>query len=379
MFCKCTRLIGAILITTALLGCDHFGYRSANSGTVSAVTAAIAPINTSNKVLQDSISKLTVSVDSLLKVHGAVEQFSADRIEVARYGNSHNPTPSPVTPLIEANLSAAATAIGLPPSPTAEEEKLTSLQLALSKSESDSAILTAHNQDLTNQANLLRGQTQLLTQQINEKEGALVAAAKEVDTKTSQLVQAGDQVKIEANQAQEARKQRDQEAAAKTRLETARWFMLAGGILIALGIVGLFIHIPDSWLASMAGASVLSVGWLLSYVEGLLKQQWFRYLMDGVVIIGIGAGIWFAIRAFSHKKAIISTNDGFQALVGAVEEAATKNPTMAAQLQPLLQQWLVTDRGVADQNVIDAINKMAAQLNLINPGQIAIASGRRIE
>ena len=203
---------------------------------------------------------------------------------------------------------------------------------------------------------------------------ALSTAAQILDVKTNALSQANDQVQIQAKETAVAQAQAQKEAAEKLRLETARWFLFAGGILFALGIVGLVIHIPDSWLASVAGASLIVVGWGITYVEDLLQQAWFRYLLDGVVVFGILSGAWFVFRAFGHKKAATTTEAGFEALVGAVQSAAAKNPAIETQLQPILQEWLVTDKGVPDQNVINQINQMAVKLNLINPGQSSVAA-----
>ena len=356
-------------------GCALLNHPTANSGTATAVNSVVADINTSVKELKTQQDALVTSVNALSTHFSDTNQFVSDRLAESLYANTNNPQPNGTTLLIASNLTEAATAIGVPPSTAVKDREIEDLKLALSTSAADAKTLATRNQDLLNQATALQGQTTLLTSQVTAKETALIAATATVDSKTNALSQANDQVKIKAAEAETARAEAAKEAAQKARLATARWFMLAGGALIALGIVGLFFHIPDAWIASVAGAALLGTGWLISYVEDLLQQPWFRYGMDGLVVFGIGAGVWFAFRAFQHKTAINTTQSAFEGLVGAVQSAASKDTALEAQLQPVLQEWLVTDKGIPDTAVVTAINAMAAKLNLTNPGQPSAASG----
>ena len=375
MYKSLLSLVNLSVIAVCLTGCNILPiHPSVNSGTAQAVTALTAVVNTSNKAVQDQLTQLTNSLTALSTARLNTDQFISDRLAESLYFNLNNPQPNAVTLQITNNLTAAASALGVPPSAAVKDQEIADLKLALSSSASDAKVLAARNQDLANQAAALKGQTDLLTKQVTDKETALSTAAQILDVKTNALSQANDQVQIQAKETAVAQAQAQKEAAEKLRLETARWFLFAGGILFALGIVGLVIHIPDSWLASVAGASLIVVGWGITYVEDLLQQAWFRYLLDGVVVFGILSGAWFVFRALGHKKAVTTTEAGFEALVGAVQSAAAKNPAIETQLQPILQEWLVTDKGVPDQNVINQINQMAVKLNLINPGQSSVAA-----
>ena len=367
-----TSLLSIIL---AFGGCALFNHPTTNSGTATAVNSVVSDINTSIKSLKTQQDQLVTSVNALSTHFSDTNQFVSDRLAESLYANANNPQPNGTTLLIASNLTEAATAIGVAPSAAVKDREIEDLKLALSASAEDAKTLATRNQDLLTQASALQGQTVLLTGQVAAKEQALATATATVDSKTNALAQANDQVQIKAKEAETARLEAAKEAAQKARLATARWFMLAGGVLIALGVVGLFFHIPDSWIASMAGLSLLLTGWAISYVEDLLQQTWFRYLLDGLVVFGIGAGVWFVIRAFQHKTAATTTQSAFEGLVGAVQSAASKDPVLEAQLQPILQEWLVTDNGVPDTTVIAAINAMAAKLNLTNPGQPSAASG----
>lgn len=370
------------LILAALLpilpGCSLIPFHlhsSTNSGTATAVAATLGDINTSVKALKNSQDQLVAAVAAKDDHQAATNQFVADRVDEARYANANNPQPNGATSLVEANLAPAATAIGAVPSPAVKDQEIGDLKLALSQSAADKATLATTNQALAAQAAALQGQTVALNQVVKDREAALTTSTQAIDTATNQLAQASAQAKINAAETAAANAEAAKEAAAKVRLATARWFMLAGGVLFALGIVGLFFHIPDTWIASVAGTALIALGWAITYIEDLLQQPWFRYVLDGTILSSLGTLLWFGYRALQHRTATTTTSAAFSALVGAVQQAADKNPTLEAQLQPVLQEWLVTDKGAPDATVIAAINKMAASLNVVNPGQPTVASG----
>lgn len=368
-------LVGLCLVLS-LAGCSLFPTKpTTNSGTAASVVTILGGIQTSVTDLKTSQNALISSWDTLKTHDTEVDQFVADRLAEAMYVNLNNPQQNSVTSLVQNTLQPAATAIGIQPSATVKDAAIKDLQLALSGAQNDALTLKTKNDALLVQAGQLAQATSTLTQQVQAKEVALSTATQAVDAKTGQLAQASAQVTINANEANTARLQAAQEAAAKVRLATARWFMLAGGILFALGLVGLFIHIPDAWIASATGVCLLATGWGVSYVEDLLQQSWFRYLLDGLVVAGIGSLVWFVIRALEHRKGTITTSTGFQNLVGALQEAANKNPALASELQPFLQQWNVTATGAPDNAVIAAINQTATKLNVTNPGQTSTATG----
>lgn len=372
------RFAAPLLAALLLSGCALIGHHSkaVNSGTATAVTAAYRDINLSVQALQADEASFKASLDALTAHWSTSQQFIADRLAEIAYLNLNNPLgQNGVTAQMGSQLSAAAIAVGLPPSADVKDREIEDLRLALSAADGDKATLTARNEGLTTQATLLAGQTQLLTTQLTDKEVTLLAATKDVGSKTDGLATAALQVKAAADQTAQANLDKAREAAAKERLATARWFMLAGGILMALGIVGLFIHIPDAWVASASGASLLAVGWAITYVEDLLQQGWFRYTLDGLILSGIAAGVWFVIRAIRHHEATVTTSTVASNLVGAIQDASKANPALGAALQPFLADWHVTGTGATDQAAVAAINAIAVKLNGINPGQVAAATG----
>lgn len=371
------RLFGALVLVLAFAGCSLLPHSTpVNSGGALSIGAAYSQINTSVVALQASQASFKASLDALVAHWGTSSQFVADRLTEIAFLNDNNPGgQNAVTMLMDSQITAALTALGLPPSADVKDREIEDLKLALSTAASDKATLVTRNQDLTTQATLLAGQTKLLTQQVSDKEVTLLAATTTVATSTDALHTAATQATIDAAQTKAAQDAAAKAAAAKERLATARWFMVGGGILMALGVVGLFLGIREAWLASVAGGALFGLGWGITEIEDLLQQPWFKYTAGGLILFGLAAAIWFVVRALQHRTASQATSSGFQALVGAVEEAASKNPALSAQLQPILQEWLVTDKGVPDQAVITQINQMAASLNVVNPGQAAVASG----
>ncbi len=370
------RIIASALLALSLTSCSLFPTKpAANSGTAASVVTILGGVQASVTNLETKQDALIASWNASKAHNDQVGQFVADRLAVAMYENLNNPQQNSVTSLVQSTLQPAATAIGIQPSATVKDEAIKDLQLALSNSQNDALTLRVKNDALADQAIQLAKATSTLAQQVQTNQADLKTANQAVDAKVGQLAQASAQVTISAKEADTARLQTAREAAAKARLATARWFMLAGGALFALGLVGLFIHIPDAWIASATGLGLLGMGWLVSYIEDLLQQAWFRYLLDGLVVAGIGAFVWFIVRALEHRKGTITTSTGFQNLVGALQEAANKNPALTAELQPFLQQWNVTPTGAPDNAVIAAISKTAVSLNLTNPGQTSAATG----
>lgn len=375
--CSVRALLFALLVVPlAFSGCSLFPSKTGvNSGTVTAETAILKDIQASVTDLQAKDAARAVAQITLNTQRDQVGQFVVDRAAEALFVAQNGLDQTPITALITAQLNPAITALGYKPSPEVKDREIADLQLAQSKSASDIATLKVRNDALATQAGQLAAATITLTTQVAAKEADLKVAGTTMAAKVSDLAIATNQASISAAQAKVDHDQAQKDAAAKERLATARWFMLTGGALFALGIIGLFIHIPDAWAASAAGVALLGMGWAVSYVEDLLQQKWFVYTLDSLVVLGLGTGVWFVFRAIQHHAKITNTSTALDNLVGAIQQASTTNPGLAAELAPALQQWHVNAAGGADQGVIATINAAAVKVNAVNTGQPAVATG----
>lgn len=347
-----------------------------NQGTAAAVQGILTDITKSVNDIKTAQTGLNTAQDNLKKQQDANGQFISDRIDESRYANKNNPQPNGATGLVESNL---ATTLPLLPAPSAvvKDKEIQDLKLALSTSATDKAQLQTQIESYKSQVSQLVGQTTLLTQQVATARTSELTATETATANVTLLSNETAKVKIEAASADVARKQQQEALAQKARVETARWFMLAGGVLIAIAIGLTFIHVPDALAVGLSvGGALLGIGWLITYIEDLLQQAWFRYVLDGAILSGLAALAWIGYRAYQHRQTVAATNTGFNNLVGAIQEASNKNPALAAEMQPILNEWhLDSTTGQTDPKVVTLINQTAAKLNLINPGQVSAASG----
>lgn len=377
-----TRLLLSAAQTSALLiailifaGCAGPAPTAVNSGTADAVTSILGQINTKLDSQDQALKNLHDAQDQKDSAQAKTTQFITDRMDESRYANANNPQQNGATTLVETNLGAAATAIGVQPSPEAKAQEVLDLRDALSQVAADKQALAARNVDLQSQAQALKGQVDLMTLQVKDKEVALAQATVATHDSVKDLADEKARVVIDAKETSDANAAAAKSAAQKSRLEVARWFMLAGGAIVALGIVLLLFHVPDAWIGPAAGAGLLGIGWAVSYVEDMLQQEWFRITLDAVVVGSLLAAIWLVFRAVQHHLSTTAQTTGFSNLVGAIQELSSKDPTAATALQPILQEWHVTGTGATDTAVVSAINQAAVKLNVINPNQVAAAAG----
>jgi hypothetical protein len=353
---------------------------TANSGTASAVDQVLQQIKTSVNSMQVAQTNLVAAQAAADSNHRVVGQFVADRMDEARYANTNNAQPNGATALVEDNLGPASTALGIQPSADVKLKEVVDLKLALSQAQSDKVTLQTEVTAETAQANQMSGQATLLAVQVKDKETALAAAAQASNAQVTQLANVSAQVKINAAEADAANQEKVKQAAANERLSVARWFMIFGGIFLAIGVGLSFIHVPDTLgIGASVGGTMLAVGWLVSYVEDLLQQTWFRYVIDGSILLGLGAIGWIGYRAWQHRQQTATTATVATNLVGAIQEAANDDKktgtTTAAALQPYLQSWHVTATGATDTAAVKSINQTATALNLTNPGEVSAATG----
>ena len=347
---------------------------SPNAGTVSEVVSALGQVKSSVDGLKTAVAQDTTAHANQAKGDADTRQFLSDQIEKASFANSSAPVSS-YTMLVHGYLAPAAVVLP-PPSADAKTQEIIDLKLALSKAAADQATLKASLDAAAAKAENLKGQNIALAQQVAASDANVTTAVQRADATATQLSGASEQVKIAASQADQARKDRLAAEAAQERVKTARWFMLAGGILLAIGVGLTFIHVPDALaVGGSVGGALLAIGWLISYIETLLQQAWFRYVINGSIGVGALAIIWICYRAWQHRQTTAATSTGFSNLVGAIQEASNKNPALASDLAPFLQQWHITNSGAADSAVLNLINKTATSLNLINPGQTSAATG----
>lgn len=356
-------------------GCLLHPQPGVNSGVATSEMIILKGIQTSVTDLQAKEAARETAQTTLNTNAATIGQFVVDRATEAAFVAQNGLEQTPITALIVAQLNPAIIALGYKPSAEVKDREIADLQLAQSKSASDIATLKARNDALNTQAGQLAAATVTLTTQVATKEADLKVASTNMASKVSDLAIQTNAAKISADQAKSEHDQAQKDLAAKTRLETARWYMVIGGGLFALGVVGLFFHIPYASVSVCVGLILSGAGWLMTYVEDLLQKPWFQYTLDGLIGVGFLSFCLFVYHAVKHHATTTNTATALDNVVGAIQQASSTNPGLAQQLAPALQQWHINAAGGADAGVVSVINAAAVRVNAVNPGQSAVATG----
>ncbi|MDE3085057.1 MAG: hypothetical protein KGJ37_07585, partial [Verrucomicrobiota bacterium] len=168
----------------ALTGC-HTPLQP-NSGTAKEVTAILGDVKQQVDTMKKAQSEMIDAQKQQIENDQKTMQFVSDHIYGASYTNQQNPQKNPHTDLVDENLTAAAKS--LPPvSAEGQRMAIENLQLALSKSESDRATLQARFNQLSAEAENLRGQRTALKEQVTQKESKLTDATQKLDANVTKL------------------------------------------------------------------------------------------------------------------------------------------------------------------------------------------------
>jgi len=362
--------VWALAGLSLLSGCDNISHEP-NSGTAKEVTSILGEVQQKVDAMKTAQDAMIDTQKQQVTNDQKTMQLVSDSVYGAQYTNQQNPQQNEHTALVDKNLSSAAKSLP-PASAEGQRQAIENLQLALSKSESDRAILEARFNQLNTEAEQLRGQAAALKEQVDQRQSKLDDASHQLDDKVGKLKDADATIRIKAAESEEARRQAQQEAAQHTRLRAATVFMVLGGLFIAGAVIATFLHVPGVlWPGIAAGAGMFGLGWAITYVEDLLQNPWFRYGLGGVALGSLGIGGWILYRAYATRRksaldAKISTN-----MIGAVQDVRnddTKTGTKVfAAIKPYLEEWHVDANGNPDHNLMDEIEKRLVAMNLKNP------------
>ena len=346
-----------------------------NSGTAAAVGDILKDVKASVDEMRKTNEAVATALNSLVQAHSKTEQFVADAVARSRYYNDQNPAQNSFTQLIGKELGTAAAA-GPVASAESQQQAVDNLKLSLSQSEADKAALAAKLQQQLLEAENLRGQVKAKTQDADTAQAAAKVSDAAVTAKVNELASAKTQIDINAAEADQARKDKDKEAAAHTRLKIAAGCMAAGVGIIVLAVVATFLHVPGVLAVGLfTGFIVFGIGWAITYVENLLEQVWFQWAM-GIMIFGsVVAIVWVGVAALRTRKKAALTEKGFTAVVGALQDArnddARFGTTKFAAVAPHLTEWMVDDRGQPDAQLQAHIDQKVVAMNLKNPNGAA--------
>jgi len=346
--------------------------------TVDLSTKSITEIKTLTTALGTQIGEVETGQKNLTQrqsevdsANSLVRQNAANLIADASYVNARN-IQNPYTFLTGVKLSLAAAAVGVDPVELNQRRIIEQIEYALSQSESDQATLRAQLEE--ERLKVEQTNTALIAAQ--EARGV---AEKNLVTTTNKLVQVKDDLEgatDDAVLADEARKEAEareaRERAAKTRLHVAYGFMGMGGLLIVAAIVATVLHVPGVLAGGLAGGgALLVIGWLITALEDLLSQLWFRITLGAVVTAAVGIVAYLVVKALRTRTKATFDARISEGSTGAIQEVrnddAKTGSNVYAALKPYLQEWFVDDNGNQDKTIAAEIDRRLEAMNLKIP------------
>lgn len=378
-----SSLVPLALLASSLFFCVGFGSckTTDNAGTVKAVESILNDVRAQTASIQKAQEDLGIVQSNLTAHVEGVSQKVADHVDGARFVNRRNAQTNAFTAVVETELDVAARSLP-PPSPQSQEQIIEKLRLALSTNEVDRAKLAELYDLQRTEAEKLRAETGELKQEVKTKEVALGQATQELTNKVALLADVEAKARINAAQAEEARKIAAAERASKVRMRVAGGFMAFGGLLIVAGIVAAYLHVSGVLLPALcAGVGAFLFGWLISYVEGLMQNVWFKIGVGAVLLGGLGLLAWLAYRSTQTRRQSRLDEQISNSTIGAIQELRNDDDRFGLKrfdetLKPYLEAWHTTADGYPHPEVRREIDKRLIKMNLRDAGKKTAAIAR---
>ncbi|MBK8476093.1 MAG: hypothetical protein IPL39_07195 [Opitutaceae bacterium] len=337
----------------------------------------VAEIHTITTELGGKVDAVAANQNALIARQKELEarttaqmQLAADQVDGASYVNARN-LDNPHTRLTGEKLKTAADLLG-PPTPDNARRVEEELAFALSASQQDQDKLRRLLEAERKEAKVIadaRDAARLNSGKAAEQLSAVTATLQDTSKK---LAAAEAQARLEAARAKDAQEARDAERAARTRQNIAYGFMGFGGLLIVAAIVATFLRVPGVLIGGLAGGgALLALGWMITVLEDLLQNTWFKVALGVVVLGALGVVVYLGLQALkTRRKASMDAAIG-QGAIGAIQEAKNDDAKLGgavyASLKPYLKEWFVDDDGKPDIAIEKEIDRRLQALNLKNP------------
>lgn len=363
------RLLVLFILTAS--GCQLFRGSTVNSGTAEAVSELL---NEVKGAVDDLGSKQAVLLEAETVRQAAArdrDQFVADHVAAALLVNGQNPVVNAHTELVGRELGPA-TAVLPPPTAESQARVLENLELVLTQTEAARRELELSYEVEKRRAAALKTEVAATQAQVTEAQSALDRTASVLDDTVKTLADKEAEVRVAAAEAERQAARARAAAASKTRLKVAYAFMGLGGLLAVAAVVATFLRVPGVLQGGLfAGGVLLLVGWVITYVEDLLRHLWFQVAVGLVLLAAMAVVGLLTRRAWQTRHKAVMDEKISVGATGAIQELKNDDKKLGvdhyAPLKAKLEEWYVDDDGKPDEEVSREIDRRLVAMNLVNP------------